>query len=394
MDSAQNPSAPAGTRHRPPCSQQNRLHVPDYLARSGLTTSRPAMISSVEVGGVQLSGCRCSKTTNCRRFDPSPAGSGRLPISRSRWSRTSPTRRPSPSRTRGCSTNCARTATSRSLASRPRRPDVLRVISRSPIDLQPVFDASLVTAHAGSAKRFRCSCLRRRRLPLSPSRPWPPPELDRDVQRPGIVDSDPSVNPRRASSTEKMLHVPNWDAQSTSRVTSRRTSATFRREHGAVLAAAARRRAASALHHAGGKRPTFRRQQIELVQNLRRPGRHRHRKCAAVQAERSAPTNSPNRWSSRRPRPKCSRVISSLARRFASRFSMPCWRTAARLVRGPIRQSVSFKKSGAVRAGALHNDAAGLRRPFGRAALFRAGSTARHVARCGREGSRSTSRPC
>ena len=68
---------------------------------------------------------------------------------------------------------------------------------------------------------------------------------------------------------------------------------------------------------------TFHRQTNRAAQNLRRPGRHRHRKRAAVQRDcRSATRNCARPWSIRRQRPRCS-ASSAARRRTCSRSSTP-----------------------------------------------------------------------
>ena len=88
--------------------------------------------------------------------------SDRSPSSRSSCFRPSPTRRSSRSRTSACSRSCRRATPSspRPWNSRPPPREILRVISRSPTDVQPVFDAiaessvRLCSADYGSANRL------------------------------------------------------------------------------------------------------------------------------------------------------------------------------------------------------------------------------------------------
>ena len=100
--------------------------------------------------------------------------------------------------------------TQEALARQTASSDILRVISQSPTDVQPVFDAIVLTA----ARLLRCGTFILNHdgasywnaAQASPHGPWP-------ILAPEKVAIDPDANfPSRAVVSKKNLHVPDWSS--------------------------------------------------------------------------------------------------------------------------------------------------------------------------------------
>src|SRR3984893_12790209 len=100
--------------------------------------------------------------------------------------------------------------TQEALARQTASSDILRVISQSPTDVQPVFDAIVLTA----ARLLRCGTFILNHdgasywnaAQASPQGPWP-------ILAPEKVAIDPDANfPSRAVVSKKNLHVPDWSS--------------------------------------------------------------------------------------------------------------------------------------------------------------------------------------
>ena len=212
--------------------------------------------------------------------------SARSPTSRSNWSRTSPLRPSSPSRIRGCSTNCVR-----SLQQQTATADVLKVISSSPGELEPVFQAMLENAvricEASFGVLFRNEDGAMRAAAMVGVPPAFAEFWQRGPQRPG-----PRTAFGRVSETKQTIHIADVKAEpayvdgepvfvAAVNLGNFRTllNVPMLKENELI----------GVDRHLPPGGASIHRQADRTGAKLRRPGRHRHREHAA--AQRAAPAH-------------------------------------------------------------------------------------------------------
>ena len=155
-------ATPASIRADPPCPvarwrRPRRLFTSPIYAADDQARSRP---SRVELPAVApASTYRCSRTTrligaiDIYRQEVRPFTDKQIELVR-----ISPTRPSSPSRTRGCSTSCAKDRCEQQTATA----EVAKVISSSPGELEPVFEAMLANATRICEAKFGMFAVTRR----------------------------------------------------------------------------------------------------------------------------------------------------------------------------------------------------------------------------------------
>ena len=264
--------------------------------------------------------------------------------------RPSPIRPSSPSRTRGCSTSCASapTISARRWSSRPRPREVLKVISSSPGELEPVFDAMLENAtRICEANSAICMLLRGRRVPVRRDARGRP-ACDRIAAARTGCRRRSDIALDRVVETKQVQHIADMRGEQGYLAGDDRWSVRASRP---ALAPSRRadaqgERSGRRHHHLPPGGPAVHRQADRAGQQFRRPGRHRHREHPAAQrAARS-------RCSSRPPPPTCSRSSAarpSICRRCSTRwssrrrgFARPTWRQSDLARERSIRYVASY----------------------------------------------------
>ena len=197
--------------------------------------------------------------------------------------RPSPPRPSSPSRTRGCSTNCASAPTTHRVAGAADR-DHRSAQGHQPFALRPAAGVRHHRAkrlHACARRRLLHRCRTATRIAFGATASSP----ESDSPTRGIRSL-----PRRGThyrttlrSTGEVVHIP--DVTGRPGLHCSRGAKTRRGYRRSRCAANARGRCRSARSRPRRERQPFTDKQIELVEDLRRPGGHRHRERAAVRRD-------------------------------------------------------------------------------------------------------------